>query len=146
VVPGSGPGGASGGLVIAVRVEHELMEGLAGGGVVDADVRVSLPRPAQCGGLHFSGGVHLRWFASDIPALVGVMTATPDAVASKNKTEPTAEQQARLRVSPDHTLMADSGSPHGDAGTRCAIFVVRCGCWVVDDCRHGHADSCARVA
>jgi len=43
-VPESGPGGASGGLVIAVRVEHELTEGLTGGGVVDADVRVSPTR------------------------------------------------------------------------------------------------------
>jgi len=63
---------ASGGLVVAAGGEHELTEGLAGGGVNDADVQVSLTRPAQRRGLYFSGGVHLRWFASDIPALVGV--------------------------------------------------------------------------
>lgn len=59
--------------------------------------------------------------------LVGVMTATPDAVTSKNKTEQTTEQQARLRVSPDHTLTTDSGSLHGDAGMRRAISALLSG-------------------
>src|SRR5215471_7766318 len=38
--PGRRPGRASGGLVVAVRVEGELAEKLAGGGVDDPDVEV----------------------------------------------------------------------------------------------------------
>jgi len=38
--PGRRPGRASGGLVVAVRVEGELAEKLAGGGVDDPDVQV----------------------------------------------------------------------------------------------------------